>query len=261
MKYISPMITIVDGFLSDHLQIEPTTRCNLNCKTCSRDNNVPIIDITEETLIKILSSHKRISHIKLQGMGEPLLHPKFDDLCDITKLYCSKNNYKCDISTNTNGTIFKPHLVRHLSNINISLDTLNKEKSMEIKSKGYKLDDVISNIINYRKLLPVTVNFTRTAYNYTEESDIKNWCNDNNIEFNCTRVQNWSDPSEISYKSDHESCLQERSLFGHMQKEQYLCVWKRLNYYYYRADGARNPCCRRMKYQTYSNRCCETCPD
>jgi MoaA/NifB/PqqE/SkfB family radical SAM enzyme len=262
MKYLAPILNILDGLTSDHLQIEPTTRCNLNCKTCSRgEGGVPLIDITQETFAKILSSHKNISFIKLQGMGEPLLHPKFDILCSFAKEYCNNKGYKCNITTNTNGTLFIPDKVSDLSDLNISLDTLNTEISKEIKGKNYNLDIVLSNIIQYNEILPITVNFTRTIYNYKEEPAIHKWCNDYNIKFNCTRVQNWSDPTEISYLSNSNDCLQERKLFGNMGREKNLCVWRHLKYYYYRADGVRNPCCRRIKYQTYSDRCCETCPD
>ena len=64
--------------LSPHstLQIEPTRRCNLNCKICMRhDLNETTAQLSLEDFKKVLDS-SNLRHIALHGWGEPLLNPE-----------------------------------------------------------------------------------------------------------------------------------------------------------------------------------------
>jgi MoaA/NifB/PqqE/SkfB family radical SAM enzyme len=63
------------------LQIEPTTRCNGRCITCSR-KQYSQQDLKEETLLQLLKRHPEID-VKLQGLGEPFMAPNLENLCRI----------------------------------------------------------------------------------------------------------------------------------------------------------------------------------
>lgn len=68
--------------------IETTSYCNLNCSFCNRDDVVLKPEhMTIETYRMILNKLKNhpIQEIKLMGMGEPFLHPKFSEICKLTK--------------------------------------------------------------------------------------------------------------------------------------------------------------------------------
>jgi MoaA/NifB/PqqE/SkfB family radical SAM enzyme len=256
MKYITPAVNIVKMLLYDHLQIEPTTRCNLTCKTCPHKDGVPIVDITPETLEAILRRHHHIRQVNLQGLGEPFMHPDFENVCRIAK------QYSFDVAqTFTNGTIIKWKAIDYLDQIVVSLDTLSNETARSIKGAGYNLSDVLYNIITLSNKIPTTVNFTQSIYNYNELDAVKRWCSERNIQFNVTRVQNWYAPDDPPWKQQHDEVMKERKVFGQLARMEPLCQWKRTRWYYYRADGVRNPCCRRMGYREYTKDCCRTCPD
>lgn len=255
MRYITPAAKYADMFLRTHLQIEPTTRCNLSCATCPHKDGVPITDIDNRVFLKILDRHWPIASVNLQGLGEPTMHPNISGLAQMARRYSN------DVWMVTNGTLLPPGLLLHLTRVTVSLDTMDAEKAKEIKGKGYDINTVLSNILKYSEYIPTTVNFTRTASNYIDEPFVRDWCDANKIAFNITRVQNWCAPDEPGWQAQHSDVMRERGMFGSMPKEKFLCQWRIMRCYYYRADGVRNPCCRRLGYREYGDGVCDTCPD
>lgn len=68
--------------------LETTSYCNLNCSFCNREEVVSKSEhMSVETYKVVLSKIKNhpIEEIKLMGMGEPFLHPKFSEICRLTK--------------------------------------------------------------------------------------------------------------------------------------------------------------------------------
>ncbi len=61
------------------LYIEPTTGCNLNCRTCIRniweDPIAPMSMATFERLVAGLNDLPRLNRVVFTGFGEPLTHP------------------------------------------------------------------------------------------------------------------------------------------------------------------------------------------
>ncbi len=79
------------------LQIEPTRRCNLNCKICMR----PSLDETSallslEDFKKIFASSLRLRHIALHGWGEPLLNPQLFQMVR----YAESQGVSSEVTTN-----------------------------------------------------------------------------------------------------------------------------------------------------------------
>jgi len=255
MRYLTPALTIAEMILYDHLHIEATTRCNLTCKTCPHRNTTPTVDITPEILETIFYRHSNIRLVHLQGLGEPFMHPDFQNICRISKKHSGI------VQTFTNGTVIKPAALDYLDQIIVSLDTMSEETARDIKGIGYNLPKVLDNIIALSEIMSTTVNFTQSSYNYKEIPAVKHWCDKHGINFNITRIQNWYAPDDPLWKQQHDEISKERDLFGQMSRIEPLCQWKRLRWYYYRADGVRNPCCRRMLYRDYTKECCCTCPD
>ena len=62
------------------LYLEPTTRCNLRCRTCMRNSwSEPGGDLSMETFQRLLRSVEQLGSIRTMafwGIGEPLLHPE-----------------------------------------------------------------------------------------------------------------------------------------------------------------------------------------
>lgn len=76
-----------------YVYLETTNYCNLACSFCNRDEvigalkHMPIEKF--RTLMESIKHHP-ITEAKLMGMGEPMLHPRFDEVCKIFKEYFPK---------------------------------------------------------------------------------------------------------------------------------------------------------------------------
>ncbi len=148
----------------DYLRFSLTDKCNLNCIYCNpleKDRfagRKKILTNQEINKTIQLFVKKGISKLRLTG-GEPLLKK---DLPSLIKL-CKKIKELKDIAITTNGVLLKdlvkPLKKAGLNRINISLDTLHKERFNAITGKD-KFEDVwegIENSIKYG-LNPVKLN-------------------------------------------------------------------------------------------------------
>ena len=68
--------------------LETTNYCNLACSFCNREEVIgPLKHMSLENWGKLLDGikHHPIQEAKLMGMGEPMLHPQFDEVCRMFK--------------------------------------------------------------------------------------------------------------------------------------------------------------------------------
>ena len=68
--------------------LETTNYCNLDCSFCNRSDVIgPLKHMSLENWGKLLDGikHHPIKEAKLMGMGEPMLHPQFDEVCRMFK--------------------------------------------------------------------------------------------------------------------------------------------------------------------------------
>ena len=68
--------------------LETTNYCNLDCSFCNRTDVIgPLKHMSLENWGKLLDGikHHPIEEAKLMGMGEPFLHPQFDEVCRMFK--------------------------------------------------------------------------------------------------------------------------------------------------------------------------------
>jgi len=78
------------------LQIEPTRRCNLNCKICMRKVlNETTASLSLKDFRKVLDS-SNLSHVALHGWGEPLLNPQLFDMIN----YAESKGISTELTTN-----------------------------------------------------------------------------------------------------------------------------------------------------------------
>jgi radical SAM protein with 4Fe4S-binding SPASM domain len=90
--------------LPDFLQIEPVGQCNLRCKMCPiqfREDGPPhgppaFLDFDRFT--RLVDEFPALTKLQLQGLGEPMMHPRFFDMV----AYASAKGIK--VSTNSNVT-------------------------------------------------------------------------------------------------------------------------------------------------------------
>ena len=149
-------------FVSDfplHLDIETTDLCNLKCPMCSRtimDEHEKINKnkyITKEEYINIIDQavEHGVKSIKLQYLGEPLLHK--DVVFQV--VYANLNGF-LDVMFNTNAVLLtkemgKQLLEAGLDKLFISFDAVNPKLYAQ-QRVGTSIGKVIDNIYNFIKL-------------------------------------------------------------------------------------------------------------
>src|SRR5918911_918913 len=91
--------------LPHFLQIEPVGQCNLRCQMCPiqfrRDGppHGPLAFMPFENFTRIVDEFTALDHLHLQGLGEPMMHPRFFDMVD----YAAAKGIR--VTTNSNITL------------------------------------------------------------------------------------------------------------------------------------------------------------
>jgi radical SAM protein with 4Fe4S-binding SPASM domain len=132
------------------LQIEPVGQCNLRCQMCPiqfrRDGPPygPPAFMPFHELKRILDQMPEVEHLHLQGLGEPLMHPRIFDMIE----YASARGI--EVSTNTNLTLLTKaraeRCVRSgLAQIHVSIDGATPETYNSIRVRS-SLSRVLENL-------------------------------------------------------------------------------------------------------------------
>jgi len=129
------------------LYIEPTTGCNLHCRTCIR--NVwgdPEAKMSMDTFRRIVDSLDRLPNLNrvvFTGFGEPLSHPNILEMIEAVR--------KCDlaVSVGSNGLLLKQKMAQELVRLGVdrlvvSVDGVRPETYADIR--GAMLSQVLDNI-------------------------------------------------------------------------------------------------------------------
>jgi len=114
------------------LYIEPTTKCNLNCKMCFRHTwfDEPICDLSLEDYCNVLATMpKTVETIFFGGMGEPLFHK---DILTMIRLAAETG---VEVELLTNGTLLTEAMIygildAGLTRLWISIDDLETDSSI-----------------------------------------------------------------------------------------------------------------------------------
>lgn len=172
--------TVVSG-LPSSIYVEPTNVCNFNCATCTPHEVKGKKGFLDLSLwIKILEDfegHDTRPTITLIGRGEPLLHPKIDE---IVRIATAKRMPTYIIS---NGSMLKPELARKLldaglTRIQISLHAFHKETHRKMTNRD-AFDEVVGNILNLVEMnklerkCHVTVMAVETSINRAEMKEFR----------------------------------------------------------------------------------------
>lgn len=132
------------------VQIEPVGQCNLRCRMCPiqyRRDGPPFgppafLDVCD--FERILEELPGIAELHLQGLGEPLLHPRFFDLV----AHAAGKGIR--VTTNSNLTLLHPHLSERcitsgLAYLHVSLDGAAAATYEHIRT-GARFDRVVRNL-------------------------------------------------------------------------------------------------------------------
>src|SRR3954454_55923 len=113
--------------LPSYLQVEPVGQCNLRCQMCPiqfRQDGPPYgppAFMAFDTFKRLVDDFTELKHLHLQGLGEPLMHPRFFDMVS----YAASQGVK--VTTNTNLTLLNERkaescVTSGLAIVHVSLD-------------------------------------------------------------------------------------------------------------------------------------------
>ena len=257
------------------IYLEPTTKCNFNCLTCSRKSLSPThinknLSLTEFKYI--ISNIPGLNKIHLQGLGEPLLNK---DLWKITQYGRMKG---IRFTTTLNGSLINQNnvdkLLKSFIGIGISLDSTNEENYNKIRRGGNfkRIMENIQLLLKRKKELNsntvIGFNFVVTHLNFNELEDYLQLCEKMGMECSIVEVENWYIPTQKEYKQEfdfikksreyHEKIrslilrykihLEKRGLnisYGMPFKRKHICLWP-FTSCFVSCDGYITPCCIRQ---------------
>jgi tungsten cofactor oxidoreducase radical SAM maturase len=128
--------------------LEPTTRCNLHCRTCVRNVwEEPLADMSATTFERVLGGLRGLPHLRevvFGGYGEPFAHPRILDYLAASK------DLDVKITVSTNGILLSEEQVRALvelgvDGVTVSLDGTDPETYADVR-RGARLETVMENV-------------------------------------------------------------------------------------------------------------------
>jgi len=245
---------IVKRLLTDSMvQIEPTRRCNFNCVHCTHRNHAGDIDI--ELYRGILQRHRTVKIVKLQGLGEPLLHPQIQLMIDLAK------DSGHQVMIITNGSC------RHVRNVDhyvFSLETIRPDIYAATGKRD--LDRVLANIVHTAAIQKVTLNCVQCQTTTDRDvQEVRRFAEEIGAAVWLTPQEVWVDERHPDHAFQKENTLQAWRTHGvspHYKKYR-SCTWG-VSEFYYDYTGAPHPCCIRMtdeyKGLMPSEAICGSCP-
>lgn len=130
------------------VHVEPTTGCNLSCRTCVRhtwDEQIGFMKMaTYGALIQGLKQVPSLGRVSFWGLGEPLLHPHIVEMVALAKSLGARTDLI------TNGLLLTRELARDLvaaglDRLTVSIDGISAEANADVRS-GADLAAVLRNI-------------------------------------------------------------------------------------------------------------------
>ncbi len=141
----------MDAELPSFVQIEPVGPCNLRCRMCAvqfREDGAPgrPAFLAYETFVRLLEQLPGARRLPLQGLGEPLMHPRFFDMVR----HAAERGI--EVSTNTNLTLITPARAERcvtsgLAELHVSIDGASARTFEHIRVRA-RFARVIRNLVH-----------------------------------------------------------------------------------------------------------------
>ncbi|WP_271628658.1 GTP 3',8-cyclase MoaA [Caldicellulosiruptor sp. DIB 104C] len=174
-----------DGFFREieYLRLSVTDRCNFFCKYCRTKEACEIEnkDLSKDEIFRIISVFKKLGIKKLRFTGgEPFLRDDIFDIIEFADSIGIKN-----INVTTNGYLDEEKIEKvaksSLLSINISLDTLDKQK-YKVLTGVNGLGKVISTIKSLSKFKKVKINTVLLrSVNFDEIDNLISFAKENKV--------------------------------------------------------------------------------
>jgi MoaA/NifB/PqqE/SkfB family radical SAM enzyme len=152
--------------LPTFLQVEPVGQCNLRCQMCPiqfrRDGppHAPPAFMDFETFARLLDQFPGLKELQLQGLGEPMMHPRLFDMVALA----ARRGIR--VGTNSNLTLLNPAraercITSGLADLHVSLDGATAATFESIRVRA-RFDRVLANlrlVLEARKRLDSATSF------------------------------------------------------------------------------------------------------
>jgi putative metalloenzyme radical SAM/SPASM domain maturase len=179
----------------DKIYIEPTTRCNLRCRMCvkySPGSRIEEQDLDPTLFAKVLPALPFAGRLIINGIGEPLLHPKLEALISLARTHLPPHG---SIGLQSNGVLIdrkraETLLQAGLDTICLSLDSLDDPPLLA----GHPEEHSFAAVSRAIAALTATRQTTGAALrigleivihrdNYRHLPDIVDWAGGNGVDF------------------------------------------------------------------------------
>tara|TARA_R110000868_G_scaffold55424_3_gene172295 strand:- start:10229 stop:11212 length:984 start_codon:yes stop_codon:yes gene_type:complete len=195
-----------------YLMIETNSSCNLKCSFCNREELVAKgwrapLNLNIEQFRKILSPFKDcpIDTIKLEGISEPMMHPKFHDLA--LELRQTFPDAFVIIATNLQYNLKKTSFLDTLAHVDMVYLSIDGEgEDYEKARPGATWKRLVQSLEDIKSLVPVEVrrsklhiNFVCTEFNFhclPKMYELKEAYDLASVRINL--AQNWSEDQQNS---------------------------------------------------------------
>lgn len=187
------------------IYIEVTNTCNLNCDFCIKNKRQNKFISINEFKILLTKINNYTDYLYFHVLGEPLLHPKINDLIDIAskdfKINITTNGYLIDriknnknirqlnISLHSFNDKYKVSLTKYLDNIFNSVDILIKNNTY-ISLRLWVKNKYNKEIIDY----------INSRYNSNIKYNLKQYTINDNLFINNFHEFIWPDLNNDTYE-------------------------------------------------------------
>jgi radical SAM protein with 4Fe4S-binding SPASM domain len=248
----------------EYAYIETTNYCNLQCTFCNRHEVIGALQhMSIPKFIELMEKikHHPINTAKLMGMGEPFMHPKFNEICRIFKQYFP--NAFLIVATNCQYKIrpWFEECLQHIDMLYLSID--GYEDSYETYRPPSKWEKLMQFL---EQMKDIPRHGCRIVCNYVVNpgnvSDIQ-LVHDNIVipygleQFRLNIAQDWSEDrsmpggytkEQLEYlQSEWKDCIQGKSEWNYSD-----CFWVK-NGLYVTVEGRVLACCMNTAAKQFGN--------
>ena len=248
--------------------LETTNYCNLDCSFCNRSDVIgPLKHMSLENWGKLLDGikHHPIKEAKLMGMGEPMLHPQFDEVCRMFKEVFP--DCFLIVATNCQYNIkdkFR-ECMKYIDMLYLSIDGYKEHYERDrAPAKWSKLMKFLDNFKSVDRLdCNVVVNYVVNAYNVHDIPKIDELRKEHNLgELRLNIATIWSgdelmanDMATSGYKQEDLDYLKEnwsKQIMGKSKWDFPDCYWVQ-NGLYTTVEGHVKMCCMNTGAKPFGN--------
>jgi MoaA/NifB/PqqE/SkfB family radical SAM enzyme len=190
--------------------LETTNYCNLDCSFCNRTDVIgPLKHMSLENWGKLLDGikHHPIEEAKLMGMGEPMLHPNFDEVCKMFKDVFP--NAKLIVASNCQynikeGLEFRRKYQECMKYIDILYFSIDGYKEHYERDRApAKWDKLLKFLEDFKTInrydCEVVVNYVVNAYNVDDIEKVDELREENNLgKLRLNIAQIWDEDTSIT---------------------------------------------------------------